>query len=105
METYEINTWWDSGASPNLCRGDTQCVYNIYDYITTWINFWIFILLIVWIILWIWLICRKHKWEKWLWKRIVKWELIFIVIMIAVWLIASFILYYIRSIPLSAMPA
>ena len=47
-------------------------------------------IIIIWLVLITYLIYRKHKWEKWLWKKILLWDIIFFFIMLA--LIA--IMYY-----------
>ena len=59
-------------------------------------NWWLLAILIIWLILISFLVYRKHKWEKWLWKRILKLDLIFCGIMIVLWFIASWILWMLQ---------
>lgn len=111
MEDYSwveiVDSVWnavDINYNPNCCGGDAY--YDDHLLIVTVknaINWSLFTILVAWLILISFLIYRKHKWEKWLWKKILKWDLIFVFIIIAIWFIISLIFWYLRARP--AMPA
>ena len=73
-----------------------QCAYDPWGDFQHWFNVWIWIILLIGLILWPYLICRKHRWEKWLRKKCLLWDLLYFLIVAVIWFIISYIVLRIR---------
>lgn len=108
MEDYSWVEIDNSGWESTSVYYDVDCCSNSFvdpkfvliNTVKAATNRLLLVILVVWLVLIPFLIYRKHKWEKWLWKKIVKWDLIFFFIIVAIWFIISFALWYFPSRPI-----
>jgi len=96
MENYswvEIvdSIWGMDDVYPNLCCDVNHDEHALIATVKNATNWLLLTILVAWLILISFLIYRKHKWEKWLWKKIILWNLLFCVIVGLVWFIVSMI--------------
>ena len=83
-------------VNPEALICDRCGLYDPWGDFQHWFNIWMVIILVVGLILWPYLINRKHKWEKWLWKKCLLWDLLFFLIVVIIWFIISYIVWRIR---------
>lgn len=97
MENYSwegVAGWDDIGVGIRTLNSDGFIPRSMLSTIKIIINYSLFGILVIWLILISYLIYRKHKWENWLWKKILKWDFIFFFIVVAIWCTITFILWY-----------
>ena len=97
METYswaEIWNWDMIDVNPTIINPDNFTTSRSFlSTVKIMINYSLLGILVIWLILISYLIYHKHKWEKWTWKKILKWDMIFFAIIFTIWFIVSLMFF------------